>query len=192
MTDDRPAAEDLTDQRVPGRVAVGTVTRIGTVRQEPFVRRTSLTVAAWGCAALTVAGVAVSPVAGGMSLLARAIVVAVVVTAAAYALRRWTPKPDEVDVHPLWVKDATGAEHPCRVRGSMTHGLPLEGTGVEVYGRVDRSGSALVRELITDDGRAWRPRLPLPQRILRGAEVLNVVLWAGAALAMAWLLVFSQ
>ncbi|WP_330277836.1 hypothetical protein OG205_20480 [Lentzea sp. NBC_00516] len=192
MTDNRPAAGDLTDQRVPGRVAVGTVTRIGTVRQEPFVRRTSLTVAVWGCVALTVAEVAFSPVLGGMSLLAKAFVATFVVTAAACALRRWTPKPDKVDVHPFWVTDATGAEHPCRVRGSMTHGLPLEGTGVEVYGRVDRTGSVLVRELVTDGGQASRPRLPLPQRILRGAEVLNVVLWAGAALTVAWLLVFSR
>ncbi|KOV87215.1 hypothetical protein [Nocardia sp. NRRL S-836] len=192
MTGDRPAAEDLAHQRVPGRVAVGTVTRIGTVRQEPFGSRTGLTLAAWGCAALTVAGVALSPVAGGMSLLAKAIVVTVVVTAAAFAVRRWTPKPDVVDVHPLWVKDVTGVEHPCRIRGSMTQGLPVEGTGVEVYGRVGKSGSVLVRELVTDGGQAWRPRLPLPQRISRGAEVLNVVLWAAAALTVAWLLVFSR
>ncbi|MGI5499008.1 hypothetical protein [Lentzea sp. CA-135723] len=192
MTDDRSAAGDLTDQRVPGRVAVGTVTRIGAVRQEPFVRRTSLAVAAWGCAALTVAEVAVSAVVGGMSLLARMIVVTVVVTAAAYVLRRSTPAPDEVDVHHLWVRDANGAEHACRVRGSIKQGIPLEGTGVEVYGRVDRSGSVLVRELITDGGETWRPRLPLSQRISRGAEVLTVALWAGAALLVAWSLVFSR
>jgi hypothetical protein len=192
MTDDLPAAGDPTDQRVPGRVTVGTVTEIGTVRQEPFVRRTSLTLAAWGCGALTVAEVAFSPVAGGMSLLAKTIVVTAVVTAVAYVLRRSTPKPDHVDVHLLWVKDAAGTEHPCRVRGSTTRGLPSEGTGVEVYGRVDGSGSVLVRELVADNGQVWRPRMPLSRRILRGAEVLNVVLWAAAALTVAWLLVFSR
>ncbi|MFD4669979.1 hypothetical protein ACFWNN_09605 [Lentzea sp. NPDC058450] len=192
MTDERSAAGDLTDRPVPGRVAVGTVTRIGAVRQEPFARRTGLTVAAWGCAALTVAEVAVSAAVGGMSLLAKAIVVTVVVTAAAYVLRRSAPRPGEVDVHHLWVKDADGAEHACRVRGSIKQGLPLEGTGVEVYGRAEKSGSVLVRELVADGGETWRPRLPLPQRISRGAEVLTVALWAGAALAVAWLLVFSR
>ncbi|GGM89160.1 hypothetical protein GCM10011609_27490 [Lentzea pudingi] len=192
MTDDRPAAGDLTDQHVPGRVAVGTITRIGAVRQEPFVRRTSFAVAAWGCAALTVAEVVVSAAVGGMSLLAKAVLVTVVVTAATYALRRCAPEPGGVDVHPLWVTDVTGKEHACRVRGSTAQGLPLEGTGVEVYGRADKSGSVLVRELVTDGGQAWHPRLPLPQRIVRGAEVLTVVLWAWAAFAVAWLLVFSR
>ncbi|NKE58151.1 hypothetical protein FXN61_15485 [Lentzea sp. PSKA42] len=191
MTGDRPAAGDLTDQRVPGRVTVGTITRIGVVRQEPPMRR-STTLAAWGCAALTVAEVAFSPVVGGVSLLAKAIVVITVVTAVTFALHRWVPRPGVIDVQPFWVKDVTGTEHPCRVSGSLPHGLPAEGTGVEVYGRADKSGSVLVRELITDDGQACRPRLPLPHRIARGAQVLNVVLWALAALTVAWLMVFSR
>ncbi|WP_439657464.1 hypothetical protein ACSHWB_34430 [Lentzea sp. HUAS TT2] len=191
MTDDRPAAGDLTDQRVPGRAAVGTITWIGAVRQEPPMRR-STTLAAWGCAALALAETAFSPAVGGVSLLAKAVLVITVVTAAAFALRRWVPGPDLIDVQPFTVKDVTGAEHPCRVRGSLPHGLPSEGTGVEVYGRADGSGSVLVRELITEDGRAWRPRLPLPHRIARGVQLLNVLLWAVAALAVAWLLVFSR
>lgn len=188
MTAGRSAAEE---QRVPGRVAVGTITRIGVVRQEPPVRRTTLLVA-WGCAAIAVAGAALSPLVGGVSLLAKAVLVITVVTAAVFAVHRWGPKPGEVDVHPFWVKDVTGGEHPCRARGVVPHGLPPEGTGVQVYGRVDKSGSALVRELITDDGRVCRPRLPLPQRIARGAGLLTVALWTGAALTVAWLLVLSR
>ncbi|RDI24491.1 hypothetical protein [Lentzea flaviverrucosa] len=191
MTDDRPPAGDLTDQHVPGRVAVGTITRIGAVRQEPPVRR-STAPALWGSMALAVAEAALSPVVGGVSMLAKAALVIGVVTAATFALHRWAPRPGATEVHPFWVKDVTGAEHPCQVRGFTRRGLPAEGTGVQVYGRTDRSGTVLVRELITDDGQVCRPRLPLRQKIVRGVELLNVALWAAAALTVAWLLVFSR
>ncbi len=192
MTADRSAPGDLTDHRVPGRVAVGTITRIGVaVRQEVPVGR-NRTLATWGCAALAVAGVALSPVVGGVSLLAKAVLTVAVAVVAVFALHRWVPKPGAVDVHPFWVKDVTGTEHPCRASGAVPHGLLVEGTGVQVYGRVDKTGSVLVRQLITDDGRVCRPRLPLRQRIARGAGLVKAALWFGAALTVAWLLVFAH
>ncbi|GHH44265.1 hypothetical protein [Lentzea cavernae] len=185
------AAGKTTDQGVPGRVAVGTVTRFGLVRQEPLARRRSATLGAWGCAVLAVAEVALSPVVGGVPLLAKAVLVIAVVTAVTFAVHRWVPKPGNVDVHPFWVKEVTGVEHPCRVRGSLPRGLPAEGTGVQVYGQAEKSGSVLVRELITDDGQVYRARLPLPHRIARAVELLDIALWAGAVLTVAWLLVSS-
>jgi hypothetical protein len=171
-------------------MAVGTVTRIGVVRQEPPMRRRT-TLTAWSCAALAAVELVLTPFAGGVSMLAKALLVIAVCGSAVYALRRWLPHPSAIDVHPFWIKDVTGSEHSCLVCGDLREGALAQGAEVEVYGWVDSSGSVVVRQLITAGGEVCKPRLPLPHRMSRGAAFLIIALWATAALTIAWLLLFS-
>ncbi|MEV6829489.1 hypothetical protein [Amycolatopsis sp. NPDC051102] len=193
--------------RVPGRVATGTVVRAGAVRQEPVIGR-SLVVASRTGAALTAAALAVAVVAHAPigPLLVVCGVAAVVLPLLGAALRStlpatarrtgtpWWPwvlalqeraRARTADVSDLVVKDVTGTEHGCVVTGRLTPAPPGPGTGVEVYGRRDRAGRVVVRQLVlAGTGQVLRPRLSAAGRLTRIAAAATAAAWFAAATAL--------
>lgn len=193
--------------RVPGRLATGTVVRAGAVRQEPVVGR-GLVVASRAGAALTAAALAVAVVAhvpiGPLLVVCGAAAAALplpgavlrsALPATAHQARSpWWPwvlalqervQARTADVSDLVVKDVTGTEHGCVVPGRLTPAPPGPGTAVEVYGRRDRAGRVVVRQLVVaGTGRVLRPRLPASGRLTRIAAVATAAVWFAAATAL--------
>jgi len=61
----------------------------------------------------------------------------------------------------------------------------VPGTDVEAYGRRDRVGRVVVRQLVVaGTGRVLRPRLPLPARLARVLAAATAVAWFAAATAL--------
>jgi hypothetical protein len=185
----RSSTSHLTDSAVRGRVANGTVTRVELVRQIAVVtRRTSLL--AWLMAIPCVLGVALAPVVGGVSLLVKAFLAACVGGLAVFAVRRWGPRPRTADELPFWIKDVSGAEQQCLVRGTLPKGPPEQGSTLDVYGRRTSSGTILVRRLVTANGEVSRPRLPFGVVAHLVATWLVIGLQVATAVFLAWLLAF--
>jgi hypothetical protein len=89
------------------------------------------------------------------------------------------------DVSDLVLKDVTGAEHVCVVAGRLTPASPEPGTAVEAYGRRDRVGRVVVRQLVvTGTGQVLRPRLPASGRLTRVVAAATAVVWFAAAAAL--------
>jgi len=89
------------------------------------------------------------------------------------------------EVSDLVVKDVTGAEHVCAVTGKLAPSPPEPGTAVEVYGRRDRAGRVVVRQLVVaDSGRVLRPRLPASDRLTRIVAVATAAVWFATAAAL--------
>ncbi len=198
------AATGTEPPRVPGRLATGTVVRSGPVRHEPVLPRGFVWASRIG-AVLTGAALAVAVLAHASlaPLLAICGAVAVVLPALGAGLRAtlpaaardaetpWWPwvlplqeraRARTADVADLVLKDVTGAEHVCVVTGKLTPAGPDAGTAVEVYGRRDRSGRVVVRQVVVaGTGRVLRPRLPLAGRLTRAAAAATAVVWFAAA-----------
>ncbi len=203
----RVAAATEPPPRVPGRLATGTVLRSGPVRQEPVLGQSLVWASRIG-AALTAAALAVAVLAHASlgPLLVVCGAAAVVLALLGAGLRttlpadaRETGKPwwswvlplrerarsRTVDVSDLVLKDVTGTEHVCVVTGKLIPGAPATGTVVEAYGRRDRSGRVVVRQLVdTGTGRVLRPRLPASGRLTRILAVATAVVWTAAATAV--------
>jgi hypothetical protein len=193
--------------RVPGRLAIGTVVRSGPSRQEPVLSRTFVWASRIGAvltaAALAVAALAHAPL--GPSLAVCCIAAAVLpllgaglrttLPAAARATGKpWWPwvlplqeraRSHTADSSDLALKDVTGAEHVCVVAGKLTPTTPEMGTVVEAYGRRDRTGRVVVRQLvITGTGQVLRPRLPVSGRLTRVVAAATAAVWMATAAAL--------
>lgn len=185
----RPSTSHLTDSAVRGRVATGTVTRVALVRQIAVVTRRT-TLLAWLMAIPCVLGVVLAPVVGGVSLLVKAFLAVGAGGLAVVAVRRWGPRPRTADELPFWIKDVTGAEQECLVRGTLTKGPPEQGSTLDVYGRRTSTGEILVRRLVTANGEVSKPRLPFGVVAHLAATWLVIGLQAATAVFLAWLLTF--
>lgn len=200
----RVAAGAQPPPRVPGRLATGTVVRSGPVRQEPVVDRSFVWASRIG-AALTAAALVLAVLAHASlgPLLVACGAAAAVLPLVGAGLRSTLPRSARepgtpwwlwvlplqervrsrtVDVADLVLKDVTGTEHVCVVAGNLGPGAPGTGTAVEAYGRRDRSGRVIVRQLVVaDTGRILRPRRPASGRLTRVFAAAAAAAWFAAA-----------
>jgi hypothetical protein len=98
-----------------------------------------------------------------------------------------------VDVLPLLVKDITGHEHRCEIRGRLVPGSPESGEVVEVYGYRRRVGTVRVRQVVTvASGATARARLPFACGLTRTVALAVPAVWTAMTVVLLWLLVFGQ
>ncbi len=188
MTDSpskRPSTPPLTDG-----LASGTVTRVALVRQISVVTRRT-TALAWLMAIPCVLGVTLAPVVGGVSLLFKTLLVACAGGFAVVVVHRWGPQPRMADELPFWIKDVSGTEHECLVRGKLPKGPPGQGSSLDVHGRRSPTGAILVRRLVNANGEVSRPRLPFGVVAHVVATWLMIGLQAATAVVLVWLLAFA-
>ncbi|WP_143168812.1 hypothetical protein [Amycolatopsis australiensis] len=193
---------------VPGRVATGTVVRSAVVRHEPIMSRNFLwaaRIAAVLTALTVVPAVAARAPAGELLLVLGGAAVSLLVpgillrSSMSASVRRsaggpgwpWTlplrpaAGADTGPVSSIVVKDVEGAEHTCVARGTFVPRPPAAGAMVEVYGRRDRVGKIVVRQLVSaGTGDIVTPRSPIACRLQRAAECAAVAVWAATACAL--------
>ncbi|WP_146175105.1 hypothetical protein [Umezawaea tangerina] len=193
--------------------------RFGVVRQVPAVgrRTTALTATA---AVLTLCGLVAAPLVGNLALLQRSLLVTalcvVVLVVLGVLLRTTLPTDDRrlaggsvlwplvlpmravvlsrtADLRFLWVKDITGVEHECAVRGRWAPSPPAVGDIVDVYGRRTKSGVILLRHLVsTTTGDTTTGRPPTSCTVARATSIAIIVVWAAAAASTVWSLIFRN
>ncbi|WP_328618130.1 hypothetical protein OHS18_20495 [Amycolatopsis sp. NBC_00355] len=89
------------------------------------------------------------------------------------------------EVSDFVVKDVTGVEHVCVVTGRLVPAPPEQGTVVEAYGRRDRAGRVVLRQLVVvGTGRVLTPRRPAADRLTRVAAAATAAVWFAAAAAL--------
>jgi hypothetical protein len=91
-----------------------------------------------------------------------------------------------VDVLALTVKDVSGAEFRCAIRGALSS-TPPHGAVVDVYGRRTGEHSATVRRLVIPrSGTVITASRPVAAVLVEGLSILIVAGWAAIVTAIAW------
>jgi hypothetical protein len=186
------SATDGGQIRVPGRVCTGTVVSVGIARPEHAVPKRLVMSARIAALAALLAFGGVLATRGVMGFALLTVAAGLAVQLGLWYLLR---SVDEqlMDMLPLLIKNIQGTDYRCEVRGRLVPVPPDEGSVVEVYGRMDKSGIVRVRQLVTvGTGATARARVPFACGLARTVANAVVVVWMAVAAVLLWLTAFGQ